>query len=192
MKRLTLADVLEALCDVRPDWALWPIPETVIDSCQASAGCMFVALPGENVDGHDYVQHAFEKGAAIAIIEHPLPGLNYLDLRSDCHDVTLGQVDAPVCLLVENSLLALQKIASFWRRQINLHVIGITGSVGKSTTKEIVYSVLSQRFLTLKIRAILTTRSDCHSHYWASTAIINVRFWRWVFTCLVKSLYFAI
>lgn len=150
MKRLTLADVVEALCDVRPDWALWPIPETVIDSRQASTGCMFVALPGENVDGHDYVQHAFEKGAAIAIIEHPLPGLKYLDLRSDCRDVTLGQVDAPVCLLVENSLLALQKIASFWRRQINLHVIGITGSVGKSTTKEIVYSVLSQRFLTLK------------------------------------------
>ncbi|HSQ26085.1 MAG TPA: UDP-N-acetylmuramoyl-tripeptide--D-alanyl-D-alanine ligase [Anaerolineales bacterium] len=150
MERITLADVLEALCDVRPYWALWPISETVIDSRLASTGCMFVALQGENVDGHDYVQHAFVKGSAIAIIEHPLPGLSFLDLRSGCNDVTLWEVEAPVCLLVENSLLALQKIASFWRRQINLHVIGITGSVGKSTTKEIVYSVLSQRFLTLK------------------------------------------
>jgi len=95
MERLTLADVLEALCDVRPSWALWPILETVIDSRLASSGCMFVALQGENVDGHDYVQHAFEMGAAIAIIEHPLPGLNLLDLRSGCNDVTLWEVDAP-------------------------------------------------------------------------------------------------
>jgi UDP-N-acetylmuramoyl-tripeptide--D-alanyl-D-alanine ligase len=55
-----------------------------------------------------------------------------------------------VCLLVEDSLEAMQQIARFWRRKLNPRVIGITGSVGKSTTKELVAEVLSQRYMTLK------------------------------------------
>jgi UDP-N-acetylmuramoyl-tripeptide--D-alanyl-D-alanine ligase len=150
MTMLTLADVLEALCDVRPGWARWPISETVIDSRQASPGSMFVALPGEKVDGHDYVQHAFEMGAIVAIVHQPAPGLNTIDLREKRLAESLLEVKPPICILVKDSLLALQQVARFWRRQLNLRVIGITGSVGKSTTKEIVYSVMSQRFCTLK------------------------------------------
>jgi UDP-N-acetylmuramoyl-tripeptide--D-alanyl-D-alanine ligase len=147
---LTLADVLEALSAMRPVWARWPISEAVIDSRQATPGSMFVALPGENVDGHEYVQHAFEMGAIVAIVQRPLPGLNILDLHASESNLPIPEVKAPVCILVDDSLLALQRIARFWRRQLDLRVVGITGSVGKSTTKEIVYSVLSQRFRTLK------------------------------------------
>ena len=60
------------------------------------------------------------------------------------------EMDAPVCLLVENTLSALQQIARFWRRKLDLDVVGITGSVGKSTTKEVIFEVLSQRYRTLK------------------------------------------
>ncbi len=147
---LTLADILEALCGLRPEWALWPISDAVIDSRQATQGSMFVALPGENVDGLAYVQHAFEKGAKLAIVNQAIPGLNTIQLYPGASVSSLMEVKPPLCILVEDSLLALQQIARFWRRQFDLKVVGITGSVGKSTTKEIVCSVLSQRFRTLK------------------------------------------
>lgn len=150
MLTLTLADLLEALSEMRPAWARWPISEAVIDSRQASPGSMFVALPGEKVDGHEYVQHAFEMGAVVAIVQHSIPGANTIDLRPGLRNSSLMELKPPVCILVEDSLLALQQIARFWRNQLSLRVIGITGSVGKSTTKEIVYSVISQRYRTLK------------------------------------------
>jgi UDP-N-acetylmuramoyl-tripeptide--D-alanyl-D-alanine ligase len=56
----------------------------------------------------------------------------------------------PLCLRVENTVAGLQQIARYWRRKLDLRVVGITGSVGKSTTKEVVAEVLSQRYRTLK------------------------------------------
>jgi UDP-N-acetylmuramoyl-tripeptide--D-alanyl-D-alanine ligase len=56
----------------------------------------------------------------------------------------------PLCLRVDNTIAALQQIARYWRRKLDLRVVGITGSVGKSTTKELVAEVLSTRYRTLK------------------------------------------
>lgn len=128
-----------------------------VDSRQAFPGSIFIALPGEEGDGHDYVEDAFEHGAQLALIQRELnPPLPTLDLRQggseqilrDC----LAGLDprAPLCLLVKDSLVALQRIAGYWRSKLNLRVIGITGSVGKSTTKEVIADVLSQRYRTLK------------------------------------------
>jgi UDP-N-acetylmuramoyl-tripeptide--D-alanyl-D-alanine ligase len=112
---------------------------------------MFVALPGERVDGHDFVSEAFRRGASFALIEHEIPdNFTTLDLRNNNTPNLVDPLSTPVCVLVDNSLIALQKIASFWRRKLNLRVIGITGSVGKSTTKEVIAEVLSQRYRTLK------------------------------------------
>jgi UDP-N-acetylmuramoyl-tripeptide--D-alanyl-D-alanine ligase len=60
------------------------------------------------------------------------------------------QFDSPLCLRVDNTISALQQIARFWRRKLDLRVVGITGSVGKSTTKEMVGEVLGIRYRTLK------------------------------------------
>ena len=80
-----------------------------------------------------------------------IPGENrILDLRGDSFPAEDPGSELPVILLVEDSLQALQQIAKFWRSKLNLRVVGITGSVGKSTTKEMVASVLEQRFSTLK------------------------------------------
>ncbi|HQF62232.1 MAG TPA: UDP-N-acetylmuramoyl-tripeptide--D-alanyl-D-alanine ligase [Anaerolineaceae bacterium] len=146
---LTLADVLEALTGTRPEAASLIISEAAIDSRLVIPGALFVALPGERVDGHDYVEEAFRRGAHLALVQKDLSA------RLNCVDVRNGKLpeslpEAPFCLWVEDTLKALQSIAGFWRRKLNIRVVGITGSVGKSTTKELIYEVLSQRYHTLK------------------------------------------
>lgn len=150
---LTLADAFEALTNTRPVSTI-PITDAVVDSRLAIPGSLFVAMPGERVDGHDFVAEAFQRGASFALIQHEIPAsFQTLDLRGQPQAQTLSlptDVHPPLCLLVDNSLAALQQIARFWRRKLNLRVVGITGSVGKSTTKELTAEVLSQRYRTLK------------------------------------------
>jgi UDP-N-acetylmuramoyl-tripeptide--D-alanyl-D-alanine ligase len=147
---LTLGDVVSAI-GLQHGELNQPIGETVVDSRQVSPGGMFVALPGETLDGHDYVDDAFQRGAAVAVIEQPLAGdLPTLDLRGRQATVASEEAMPPIALLVDDSLKALQAISGYWRRQLDVRVIGITGSVGKSTTKELVADVLRQRYQTLK------------------------------------------
>ncbi|RJP50246.1 MAG: UDP-N-acetylmuramoyl-tripeptide--D-alanyl-D-alanine ligase [Anaerolineaceae bacterium] len=148
---LTLADVLEALTSVRIADAAAIITEAAIDSRQVIPGSLFVAIPGENVDGHDFLPDAFKRGASFALIQKDVPAsFPTLDLRGGLSaDATL-ELDSPLCLRVDNTVSALQQIARFWRRKLDLRVVGITGSVGKSTTKEMVAEVLGARYRTLK------------------------------------------
>lgn len=153
---LTLADVFLALTARPMESIETEIPETVVDSRQARPGAMFVALPGEHTDGHQYVEDAFKHGARVALVQQDMRRqFPTLDLRGqpDLAQTTLPAAlrnGAPVCLYVENTLSALQAIARFYRRKFTLRVIGITGSVGKSTSKELIAGVLSQRYCTLK------------------------------------------
>jgi len=148
---LTLADVIEALTHSRPVNADTVITEAAIDSRRIIPGALFVAIPGERADGHDFVAEAFRRGASFALIEHDLtPFLPTLDLRYGFDLDELAELDGPFCLRVDNTVTALQEIARFWRVKLDLRVIGITGSVGKSTTKELVAEVLGTRYHTLK------------------------------------------
>lgn len=99
-----------------------PIGSISTDSRTLQTGQIFLALKGENFDGHDFVSQAFHRGAVLAIVDQNIP-------------------DYP-CLIVENTLHAYQQIAQFWRRQTNIPVIAVTGSAGKTTTKEIIGSLL--------------------------------------------------
>jgi len=149
---LTLADAIEALTTTRPPQANMVITEAAVDSRQVIPGSLFVAIPGEHVDGHDYVADAFQRGASFALIQSDIPEhYQTLDLRTSSGVVNLPSTfDAPICLRVQNSLVALQQIARFWRRKLDLRVVAVTGSVGKSTTKEVIAEVLDQRYRTLK------------------------------------------
>ncbi len=148
---LTIADILEALGGVRPSQGNQVITDAVIDSREASQGSMFIALPGEHSDGHDFVGDAFKSGASIALIHRvSYQEFDILDLRSPLASSEISIPEFPFCILVDDSLHALQIIASYWRRKLIPRVIGITGSVGKSTTKELIAEVLDQRFRTLK------------------------------------------
>ena len=148
---LTLADVLEALTSVRPTRAAQIITEATVDSRQAIPGSLFVAMPGEHVDGQDFVEAAFKRGAILALVEKDLSShIPVVDLRGGVEPEAVVAIEGPFCLRVSNTLQALQQVASYWRRKLNVRVIGITGSVGKSTTKELIAEVLGQRYRTLK------------------------------------------
>ena len=151
---LILADALEALTNFRPI-ATTVITEAVIDSRQVIPGSLFVAIPGEKVDGHDFIGEAFRRGASFALIQRDVVAdgsFRTIDLRNVLSIESFPREDLlpPMCLRVENTVTALQQIARYWRRKLDLRVVGITGSVGKSTTKEMVSEVLSTRYRTLK------------------------------------------
>ncbi len=131
------------------------ITDAVIDSRLTIPGCLFVALPGEKVDGHSFVADAFRRGAAVALVDKEVPGFPTVDLRGGKLDpAALPSADPKqplnLCLRTNDSLKALQTTASVWRLRLSgLRVIGITGSVGKSTTKELTANVLAARYPTL-------------------------------------------
>ena len=100
----------------------------VLDSRLLQENYVFIATKGEKVDGHKFIPSVFEKGA-MAVICEEIPN----DLTGPC-------------IQVENSFIALKKLAAFYRQQLDLKVIGITGSVGKTSTKEFVAGVLSAKY----------------------------------------------
>ncbi|RLC78687.1 MAG: UDP-N-acetylmuramoylalanyl-D-glutamyl-2, 6-diaminopimelate--D-alanyl-D-alanine ligase [Chloroflexi bacterium] len=151
---LTLADVLEGLAGFRLEELGQPITTTVIDSRQAKPGALFVALKGGRADGHDYVADAFSRGAVAAIVERDVEADGLLLNLTDQTRTLPVNWSLPLLLKVSDSLGALQRAATFWRqRREGVRVIGITGSVGKTTTKELATAVLARRYVTLKSEA---------------------------------------
>jgi UDP-N-acetylmuramoyl-tripeptide--D-alanyl-D-alanine ligase len=147
---LTLADVVQGLTDARPLELERQSTEVVVDSRQVEPGGVFVALRGDRADGHDFVKDALEKGAAMVILERSV-GLDVPLVDLGKRRPSLPQVwSVPLLLQVPNALEGLQQLAAFWRRRFSPRVIGVTGSVGKTTTKELVADVLSRRYNVLK------------------------------------------
>ena len=129
------------------------ISDVVVDSREATLGALFVAIPGENVDGHDYIGDALQRGAIAALADHIPTGLeiNGIDIAGEGLEAVIRwDGSLPVCIVVDDSVLAMQEAAALWRSQFDVQVIGITGSVGKSSTKEMTHAVLSQRYNTFK------------------------------------------
>ncbi|MFL5733062.1 MAG: UDP-N-acetylmuramoyl-tripeptide--D-alanyl-D-alanine ligase [Chloroflexia bacterium] len=130
-----------------PDLLRLTFHGAAIDSRKTLDEALFVALKGERVDGHDYVLEAARHGARSALVRH--------DWQPP--DALLTPVGAPHAapspfplVRVEDPLSALQRFAGWWRARHSVQVIGITGSVGKTSAKELTASVLSRRFDTLK------------------------------------------
>ncbi|RLT26501.1 MAG: UDP-N-acetylmuramoyl-tripeptide--D-alanyl-D-alanine ligase [Chloroflexi bacterium] len=102
----------------------------VIDSRRTQAGDLFVALPGEHVDGHDFARAAIDGGATGALLTHDVAG-----------------IESATRMLVPDALAGLQRLAVAWRDAlVGTEVVGVTGNVGKSTTKMIVAAVLASQY----------------------------------------------
>ena len=155
MSTLDLSHVLKATCGRPSPVGFQRVTTVVVDSRQAIPGSLFVAFEGAQVDGHDFVKDAFERGAVAALVERPVFPDRVLDARQPVAKVMPAELDLPICILVNNTLSALQDLAQYWRSQHSPRVIGITGSIGKTTTKELVHAVLRTRFDTLKSKGNL-------------------------------------
>ena len=114
-----------------------------IDSRDAGPGALFVGLPGEHVHGGDFAQAALDRGA-------------WGVLTTPEHAARLA-AGAGVVLAAEDALRALQRLATAWRRALGAQVIGITGSTGKTSTKELLLSVLSPHRMTVASKANFNT-----------------------------------
>jgi UDP-N-acetylmuramoyl-tripeptide--D-alanyl-D-alanine ligase len=140
---LTLADIIECFTGNRPVRITQQIRRVVIDSREAGPGDLFVALKGERTDGHLFIKDAFVRGAVATLVEQDAPmECDWIDLRPGARPIT--DLSLPVCLRVNNVLTALQDLAGYWRSKFRVRVIGITGSVGKTSTKELTWAVLSR------------------------------------------------
>lgn len=109
------------------------ITGAVLDSRKVEPGFLFFATRGERVDGHSFIPDVAAKGAALVI----------------CERAPVAPVNIPY-ILVEDSFQALKQVAAFYREQLDIPVIGVTGSVGKTSTKEMIAACLSTRFRVLK------------------------------------------
>ncbi len=148
---LTLGIVLEALTGQSYPTLGQVVTDAAVDSRLVIPGSLFVALPGERSDGHDFVASAFERGAIVALVEQDMPSqFETLDLCGGSPPTLPHEPRLPLCLRVESSLRALQAAARHWRASLDIRVIGVTGSVGKSTTKELIADILDERYRTLK------------------------------------------
>jgi UDP-N-acetylmuramoyl-tripeptide--D-alanyl-D-alanine ligase len=117
-------------------FSLQQIKGVSIDSRTIKPGQLFIAIKGENFDGHDFIASAISRGAAAIIAE-------------DAHRVKT-EVHAAAIIVVKDTLNALMQLAAYHRQRFSIPVIAVTGSNGKTTTKDLIASVLAQRLNVLK------------------------------------------
>jgi UDP-N-acetylmuramoyl-tripeptide--D-alanyl-D-alanine ligase len=127
----------------------------VIDSRLVDAGDLFVALPGERVDGHQFVGEALRRGAFGVLVrrdwaaDHAHTLNQAVAIVADSDSLALVQPNQPIVFAVADPLATLQQLSAFHRQRMAVDVIGITGSVGKTSTKEVTAAVMRQHFNTL-------------------------------------------
>lgn len=136
MEPLSIQEIANAIGAARsgPDFSVTSI---TTDSRDIADGSLFVALSGERFDGHDYVARALEQGAVLAVV-------------NEARDFPAEKI-----LLVKDTRQALLDIAGLYRRQRDCKVVAVTGSVGKTTTKEMIACVVESSYPTLKTEANL-------------------------------------
>jgi UDP-N-acetylmuramoyl-tripeptide--D-alanyl-D-alanine ligase len=127
-----------------------PFDSVSTDSRTLSRGALFVALKGPSFDGHNFIATAMQRGAAAALVDHQLP-------------VSIPQV------VVDDPLRALSDFAREWRRQFAIPVVGVTGSNGKTTTKEMIGKILVER------GECLVTQGNLNNHIGVPLTLLRLR-----------------
>ncbi|MEM6718027.1 MAG: UDP-N-acetylmuramoyl-tripeptide--D-alanyl-D-alanine ligase [Bacteroidota bacterium] len=125
-------------------------PTISTDSRNITKDCIFFALKGENFNGNTYAKDALEKGATFAVIDE--------------NEYAIGKHT----ILVENVLATLQKLATYHRKQLNIPIISLTGSNGKTTTKELINAVISQKYNTT------ATKGNLNNHIGVPLTLLSM------------------
>lgn len=126
-------------------------PTICTDTRTIAPGCLFFALKGANFDANEYADQAIDAGASYVIVD------NVAYQKDDRY------------ILVDNTLDALQDLARFHRQQLTIPVIGVTGSNGKTTSKELINSVLSQHYKTF------ATHGNLNNHIGVPLSVLSIR-----------------
>lgn len=126
-------------------------PNICTDTRKLQKGDLFFALHGANFDGNDFALKALELGASHVVVDRDIAP------------------EDPHYLVVEDTLSALQSLATYHRKQLNIPVIGITGTNGKTTTKELIRSVLSRRY------NLLATEGNLNNHIGVPLTVLKIR-----------------
>ena len=129
-------------------------PQVQTDTRQLKKGDLYFALKGPNFNGNEFALQALEQGAAYAIVDEPVQASEHLQKR---------------ILQVEDVLTSLQALAKFHRAQFNIPFIAITGSNGKTTTKELVAAVLSSHY------TIYTTKGNLNNHIGVPLTLLSIQ-----------------
>lgn len=154
MKHMTIQNIIGACQGTfYGDTALLDkeITGVAIDSRKIEPGYLFVPIKGAKVDGHTFIPQVMEKGALVTLSEQPFCGNDY------------------PYIIVSSCEQALKDIAAFYRNALDIKVVGITGSVGKTSTKETIASVLSQKYNVLK------TEGNFNNEIGLPLTIFNIR-----------------
>ena len=154
MKHMSLQEIAAACGGVYhgdPAAAAREVSGVVIDSRKVEKDSLFVAIKGARVDGHSFIPQVMEKGALCSVSEQDL-----------------GDVDYPY-IRVASCEQALKDIAEHYRRSLDIKVVGISGSVGKTSTKEMIASVLSQKYSVLK------TEGNFNNEIGLPLTVFNIR-----------------
>lgn len=124
-----------------------------IDSRTMKDGELFVALKGDRLDGHDFLKDVLERGVGAIVNRN---ALCVIGDNASCHGLRITDYESrKTLIIVDDTLKALQDLASYLRNNFSGHVIGVAGSNGKTTTKELIASILSTKLNVLKTRGNL-------------------------------------
>jgi len=162
---LSLSDIAQILgLDVK-GLDTKPVQGISIDSRTLQPGMVFVALKGNHLDGHTFVKEAFLKGAVAVIVENKR--------------LSLEDFPGKVVFEVPDSLLALQQLAKAYRQKFSFPVIAVTGSNGKTTTKEMIAQILETQFYTFKTQGNLNNHigvplSICQWHHGGKASVMEM------------------
>ena len=125
-------------------------PNICIDSRKAKSNSIFFSIKGKNFNGNKFAKEALKKGCEYAIVDEEIDDRNER------------------VILVEDCLQTLQKLASFHRKKLNIPIIGITGSNGKTTSKELIFSILSTKYNTH------ATKGNLNNHIGVPLSILEI------------------
>ena len=150
----TLKQIHEMVGGLNPitDWESVNIEGVSIDSRKVTTNHLFIPLRGEQVDGHDYVEKAISGGAAAALWQRDVPN---------------PPTNLPI-IMVENTEVALQELARAYRKQLKVKVIGVTGSNGKTTTKDMTAALLGTTYKVHK------TSGNYNNHLGLPLTILSI------------------
>lgn len=126
-------------------------PTVCTDTRKITENCLFFGLKGPNFNGNEFAQQALEQGAAYAIVDES------------------QHVTSDKCLLVKDVLQTLQNLATFHRKYCSARVISLTGSNGKTTTKELIHAVLSKKYKTV------ATKGNLNNHIGVPLTLLSIK-----------------